>query len=313
MAEIQPEAQGPRQRPPLEQTQKVFSEAPPAASAPPSQGGVEGVREPGLRAALMVVNPEGHQTVFTLDRAVVRIGRDQVNDICVPDRRCSRKHCLIEMAGDFYNLVDLNSTNGVRVNGHKVSQRRLRDGDVFEIGAYQLIYRGPTDETIPDELAPASAQSAAAPAPAPAPAPAAPFQEAVEGLALPEGDEPAPPPAPAVEETAVCPKCQVPLPPALHCDRCGYRSLRLRAVEHYVDHIMSRGSVLGSLGLRKLKRQQYVAQALARRDVAWVLEVPCAACGKKHRLINEWCPRCLPCPACGQELSLPVGTPPELG
>jgi pSer/pThr/pTyr-binding forkhead associated (FHA) protein len=40
-------------------------------------------------------------------------------------------------------IVDLGSTNGTRVNGEPVERRRLRDGDVIEIGLVRLVYHEP--------------------------------------------------------------------------------------------------------------------------------------------------------------------------
>jgi pSer/pThr/pTyr-binding forkhead associated (FHA) protein len=52
-------------------------------------------------------------------------------------------------------LIDLNSTNGSFVNGRRVREHRLRDGDLVAVGQYQLRFAGA-------ETAEAAAAAAAA-------------------------------------------------------------------------------------------------------------------------------------------------------
>jgi pSer/pThr/pTyr-binding forkhead associated (FHA) protein len=53
----------------------------------------------------------------------------------VADSKASRRHAEIRPQGTGFLLVDLQSTNGTRVNGAKVAEHLLADGDVVEIGA----------------------------------------------------------------------------------------------------------------------------------------------------------------------------------
>ena len=67
------------------------------------------------------------------------IGRSDSNDVCVIDKKSSRKHCVITLNDDLLTLVDLDSTNGVRVNNVFVSsQVDLVSGDHVRIG--QTVY-----------------------------------------------------------------------------------------------------------------------------------------------------------------------------
>jgi len=250
-------------------------------------------------ACITVVDPEGAETVFALDRAVTNIGREETNHIALPDPKCSRKHFVIEMSGDFYNAIDLNSTNGIKVNGYKVTRRRLRDNDVIMIGKHKLVYTGPTDESEPDELANEPPPKGTAVVPSP----------------LGEEDAPAEPPMQLEfkDDTTTCPGCKGEIPPAHPCPNCGYKSFRFRAVENYVDTIARDSSLLGGLGLWKLKRSKVLQQAWEREDVEWVLLPACSKCGWKHRVVNEFKAKCFPCEHCGNEVSLPVHEPPKLG
>jgi pSer/pThr/pTyr-binding forkhead associated (FHA) protein len=264
-----------------------------------SEGESDKAEAPGEKeASITVIDPEGNETTFALDRAVTNIGREETNHIALPDPKCSRKHFVIEMSGDYYNAIDLNSTNGIRVNGHKVTRRRLRDGDAITIGKHKLVYAGPTDESEPDELAdqPPPQGSSAAPSPIP------------EEGAVPE----TPVQVEFEDDTTKCPGCKGEIPPASACPNCGYKSYRFRAVENYVDSIARDGSLLGGLGLWKLKRDKVLLKAWEREDVEWVVIVSCGKCGWKHRMVNEFKAKCFPCEHCGNEVSMPVHDVPKL-
>jgi chromosome segregation ATPase len=67
-----------------------------------------------------------------------RIGRSQTCELRIDSTSVSRHHALI-MAGPLEVIIeDLNSTNGVIVNGRKVSRQVLRDGDAVTIGEVQF-------------------------------------------------------------------------------------------------------------------------------------------------------------------------------
>lgn len=70
-----------------------------------------------------------------LDRAEVLVGRDPAADLVLEDTGVSRRHLKIVRAGDgIYNLVDLDSTNGVHVNGVRVDLTILREHDRVDVG-----------------------------------------------------------------------------------------------------------------------------------------------------------------------------------
>src|SRR5687768_7681646 len=53
----------------------------------------------------------------------------------------SRRHAVIEYRGSQYFLRDCNSSNGSLVNGDRVSERNLRDGDLVAIGTARILFR----------------------------------------------------------------------------------------------------------------------------------------------------------------------------
>jgi predicted component of type VI protein secretion system len=73
----------------------------------------------------------------------ITIGRDAGNDIRLGDLTVSRRHGQLRReTGDRYFIENLQSRNGIRLNGHEISQpAALTDGDQLKIGAYQLLFR----------------------------------------------------------------------------------------------------------------------------------------------------------------------------
>ena len=82
------------------------------------------------------------------------IGRDPDNDLRLPGRFLSRHHAAVmPTAEGHYYVIDLNSANGVRVNGRRVDRSLLYDGDLLEIGQFRIKVelRGrPMTEGLPD-------------------------------------------------------------------------------------------------------------------------------------------------------------------
>jgi len=67
------------------------------------------------------------------------IGRDPENDLVLDDRRVSRRHAEIRLRLGRYTLYDLQSTNGTYVNGRRVAEVVLSDGDRIAIGGSELV------------------------------------------------------------------------------------------------------------------------------------------------------------------------------
>ncbi len=80
--------------------------------------------------------PDG--TRIALADAVATIGRSPDCTVHLADSSVSRRHAELRPAGDGWALVDLGSTNGTRVNGATVTERRLKDGDAISVGDVQL-------------------------------------------------------------------------------------------------------------------------------------------------------------------------------
>lgn len=67
------------------------------------------------------------------------VGRDPENDLVLDDRRVSRRHAEIRLRLGRYTLYDLQSTNGTFVNGRRVAEVALSDGDRVQIGGTEIV------------------------------------------------------------------------------------------------------------------------------------------------------------------------------
>lgn len=77
-------------------------------------------------------NPQPYR--FQLDRAVVTIGRGESNDIVVNSGSVSGKHAEMRRISGGYQLVDVGSTNGIKVNGVRHETLDLKSGMIADIG-----------------------------------------------------------------------------------------------------------------------------------------------------------------------------------
>jgi predicted component of type VI protein secretion system len=69
-----------------------------------------------------------------LDKPILLLGRHPECDIQIDSRKISRRHCCIAQVEDFLIVRDLGSTNGIRINGVRLQEGRLRPNDELTIG-----------------------------------------------------------------------------------------------------------------------------------------------------------------------------------
>jgi len=70
------------------------------------------------------------------------IGRHASNDICLRDGSVSRHHAAIVPEENGWLIIDLNSTNGLRLNGQSIRQAYLSDSDEITVGRFRMVYHG---------------------------------------------------------------------------------------------------------------------------------------------------------------------------
>lgn len=80
-----------------------------------------------------------------LDKPILLFGRHQECDIQLNSKKVSRRHCCIAQVNDYFVIRDLGSTNGIKINGERVVEGRLKPGDEITIGnySYQLCVDNP--------------------------------------------------------------------------------------------------------------------------------------------------------------------------
>ncbi len=71
-----------------------------------------------------------------LDGDRILLGRHEWNDLRLDHASVSRHHALVMRVEDRWMIVDLNSTNGIRVNGRRIKVAGLASGDRVEIGEF---------------------------------------------------------------------------------------------------------------------------------------------------------------------------------
>lgn len=80
---------------------------------------------------------------FELVDAEIHIGRELDNALRLSDPSISRHHAILRRVGDSYELQDLQSSNGVMVNGTRVQTSPLMDGDRLTLGQVQMTFVNP--------------------------------------------------------------------------------------------------------------------------------------------------------------------------
>ncbi len=107
-----------------------------------------------LEAARLIVS-SGKEVVaeVTLNRPRMVLGRDESCDISLDSRYVSRFQNLFLETSDGWMMIDLSSTNGSFVNGRRVREHRLRDGDLIAVGHHQMRFAGPSAKPRPAGLA----------------------------------------------------------------------------------------------------------------------------------------------------------------
>jgi len=101
----------------------------------------ERIEAAGSESVGWIEGPNGLH--FPLKSSVMTIGRLSTSDVVVDDQNVSRRHAELHPLGDSYQLVDLGSTNGCKVNGQRIERHVLSDGDEITLGPIKLHFRRP--------------------------------------------------------------------------------------------------------------------------------------------------------------------------
>jgi pSer/pThr/pTyr-binding forkhead associated (FHA) protein len=125
----------------------------------PTESGAHGLRGPhrhrgddaaGFVPLRLLLQPGGQ--AIELDRADMVVGRHTEADVRLPLPDVSRRHCRCFFQDGVWQVMDLNSLNGVYVNGEKVKLASLHHHDRITIGGFTFEIRlgdGPETEAVP--------------------------------------------------------------------------------------------------------------------------------------------------------------------
>jgi pSer/pThr/pTyr-binding forkhead associated (FHA) protein len=92
---------------------------------------------------LVVLSEPAAGAEFTLTKPALRIGRDERLDIWINHKSISHEHAEVQVADGKVTVFDLESANGMRVNGVRASRAILESGDVLELGEVRFRFVPP--------------------------------------------------------------------------------------------------------------------------------------------------------------------------
>ncbi|MER5352128.1 FHA domain-containing protein [Kitasatospora sp. NPDC002551] len=96
---------------------------------------------------LIVDNPDRIRgQVYELGYEPLLVGRDSTCRLQLVDPLLSRRHAVVRSADGHTTVEDLSSTNGTRLNGHRLlGERILHTGDVLSFGPLEVHYEEPAE------------------------------------------------------------------------------------------------------------------------------------------------------------------------
>lgn len=120
------------------------------AAAPQAPARHEGTEiMPAMPAKLVIISSNFAGQEFPLMRKEMIIGRGEECDIIIDHRSVSQKHSkIVRENGSTYQIVDLNSKNGIRIGGEKYTHVHLKRGDVVELGHVKFRFVEPGENYV---------------------------------------------------------------------------------------------------------------------------------------------------------------------
>ena len=113
-----------------------------------------------IERILEINQVDGSRTQFALAGPSVTIGRSSRagNDLVIErDGMVSKRHARISLGEGGFSIQDMESTNGVWVNGERVESGILKDGDLIRLGATEIVFRESRESAIKSRVSAASA------------------------------------------------------------------------------------------------------------------------------------------------------------
>jgi pSer/pThr/pTyr-binding forkhead associated (FHA) protein len=122
----------------------------PAGRPVASAAQVAALTQTATYGKLVVISSNFAGKEFDLTRPQMIVGRTDENDIVVNHRSISRNHAKVTRDPDTgrYTISDLQSSNGVRVNGQDYGKVELRRGDTVDLGHVRLRFVEPGEDFV---------------------------------------------------------------------------------------------------------------------------------------------------------------------
>lgn len=90
--------------------------------------------------------PEGGGDPIPMVKSSLLIGRRESCDIVLRFANVSGQHCQLSLEDGYWYVQDMNSQNGTKVNGERVSRKLLESGDLLTVAKNKYkIYYNPAD------------------------------------------------------------------------------------------------------------------------------------------------------------------------
>lgn len=108
---------------------------------------------PTPRARLIIRGGGFEGMSYEIEAEETLIGRNPTTDITLLDESISREHALLlyDAESGTFQVEDLQSTNGTKVNGKRVRGSALADGDELQVGHTRFQFALPGPSAAPDE------------------------------------------------------------------------------------------------------------------------------------------------------------------
>jgi pSer/pThr/pTyr-binding forkhead associated (FHA) protein len=87
------------------------------------------------------VDDGDERLLLPLQQGTTHVGRSFTADVVLEDMSVSRRHAIVHQRPSGARILDDRSANGTFVNGRRVTEAELRDGDVVVLGRLVLTYR----------------------------------------------------------------------------------------------------------------------------------------------------------------------------
>ena len=99
----------------------------------------DGSTQQTTRMQLIIINASGEEVKVPFLRDEISVGRQEGNTIRLQDRNISRRHARLKRIAEKVFIEDLDSYNGVMLNGNKVTRREVvYVGDTVQIGDFTI-------------------------------------------------------------------------------------------------------------------------------------------------------------------------------